>query len=251
MHVPHAGRGIPAAERGRIVLDDEQLAEELRQMTDWHTDRLAHDALARSGVGGVAFVNRRSRLLVDPERFPDDTEPMTALGMGPVYQVTSHLQQLRPPDPDDDRRLLDTWFRPYATAFAALVRETLDVCGRAVIVDVHSYPSRPLPYERDAEAGRPGVCVGTDPFHTPRSLAGAVIAAFDGVQDGVAENTPFTGTYVPLPHWRRTPAVQSVMVEVRRDLYQVEPGGPVHDGYTDLAGRLARLLSRVTADADA
>lgn len=64
VHVPHAGTWIPTAERRDILLDDRQLAVELALMTDWHTDRLALDALVKSGVGATVFVNRASRLLM-------------------------------------------------------------------------------------------------------------------------------------------------------------------------------------------
>ncbi len=180
--------------------------------------------------------------MVDPERFTDDTEPMAAIGMGAVYRVTSDLRPLRYADPGEDQRLLDRWFHPYAAALTAVVDETLAAHGRAVIVDLHSYPSSVLAYELDQNAPRPGVCIGTDPTHTPASLIAAAAKAFAGVTGGVGQNVPFAGTYVPLSHWRRTTEVRSIMIEIRRDLYQSEPGGALHGGFDDIAGRLARFL---------
>ena len=68
-HVPHASLHIPPGERRGILLDDDALAAELLRLTDLHTDRLF--AWIRD-LGGTLFVNRVSRLVVDPERFPDD-----------------------------------------------------------------------------------------------------------------------------------------------------------------------------------
>jgi N-formylglutamate amidohydrolase len=212
-------------------------------MTDWYTDLLAIDAFEQAGVPGTVFANRASRLLVDPERFTDASEPMAAVGMGAVYLVTSQLRTLRQGDTADDARLLNRWFHRYAGALAALVDETVARHDRTVIIDLHSYPSVPLPYEADPTARRPGVCVGTDAYHTPPAVSAATFEAFAGVAGGVAENTPFAGTYVPLPHLRRTKNVASVMVEVRRDLYQAEPGGPPHTGYNVLVQYLAHLLT--------
>jgi N-formylglutamate amidohydrolase len=228
------------------LLDDAELALEIRRITDWHTDRLALDAIELAGVAAAVFVNRVSRLVVDPERLTDDAEPMAAIGMGRVYRVTSQLHPLRYADPTDDQRLIERWFHPYTAAFTRLVDETLCEHGQVTIVDLHSFPSAPLPYEPDPLAPRPGVCIGTDPDHTPPWLAEAAFKAFSGIKGGVAANTPFSGSYVPLPHWRRTRKVKSVMVELRRDLYQQEPGGPLHEGYATVVAGLARLFSALT-----
>jgi N-formylglutamate amidohydrolase len=246
VHIPHAGTIIPPKERGRLLLDDAGLALELRRMTDCHTDRLGLDAIELAGVAAAVFVNQVSRLVVDPERLPDDAEPMAAIGMGRVYLVTSHLHPLRYADPADDKRLLDRWFHPYAEAFARLVDETLCEHGQATVVDVHSFPSEPLPYEPNPLAPRPGVCIGTDPDHTPPWLVEAAFKAFSGLKGGVAANSPFSGSYVPMPHWRRTRKVMSIMIEIRRDLYQQEPGGPLHEGYDSVVAGLARFFTALT-----
>ena len=247
IHVPHSATLIPSEERRAILLDDDELEGELKAITDWYTDRLARDALARSGTSAVIFANRASRLLIDPERFTGDEEPMRKVGMGPVYVSTSDGRPLRVPDPARDLRLLDQWFHPYAEAFTGLVEQTLAAHGRAVIVDLHSFPSVALPYELDQSAVRPSVCIGTDPFHTEPALRQLAYEAFDGLPDGVAENTPFAGTYVPLVHFHTVREVTSVMIEIRRDLYQEEPGGPEHDGYEQVVDRLATFLQAVSA----
>ena len=246
VHVPHAATWIPDGARRDLLLDDAGLDAELALMTDWFTDRLAFDGLAAADAAAAVFANRASRLLVDPERFVGPEEPMLAVGMGAAYLSTSAGRRLRVEDPGRDERLVTRWFHPYATALTALVDTTLAAHGRAVIVDLHSFPSSPLPYELDHSAHRPGICIGTDPFHTPTHLIEAVTEAFAGSGWDIATDTPFAGTYVPLSHLGRTPEVTSVMVEVRRDLYQVEPGGDPHDGYDLVAAHLARLFRSLT-----
>ena len=249
IHVPHAATGIPAYVRRGLGVDDPTVTDILANMTDWYTDRLALDALALSGVPASVFTNGLSRLVVDPERFTGDDEPMQAVGMGPVYHASYDGRPLRPDDPEGDRHLLERYFRPYSAAFADLVDRTLVAVGRAVIVDLHSFPSRPLPYEADQSAPRPGVCVGTDPFHTSVGLRAAAAGRFAALGHGVDEDTPFAGTYVPLHHLHRTGAVTSVMIEVRRDLYQEEPGGPIHDGYRRVVQALGHfLVEAIVAD---
>jgi N-formylglutamate deformylase len=77
IHVPHASTWIP---------------ESVLSMTDRYTDELFDSAAER---GGIALVNRVSRLVCDPERFPDDAnEQMAALGYG--RRVHTRLERSPP-----------------------------------------------------------------------------------------------------------------------------------------------------------
>jgi N-formylglutamate amidohydrolase len=266
LHVPHASREITPAARSTLLVDDEALADELDNLTDAHTDLIAARAAALATPRPWQFVNRWSRLVVDPERFPDDREEMRAVGMGAVYTRGYAGRKLRDADPVRDQEALQTHYRPYADALAALVAERLEATGRAVIIDVHSYPLHALPYELHAAGPRPPVCLGTDDFHTPPALLEAAGAAF--AEFGVGWNTPFAGCYVPLDRYRTDSRVTAVMVELRRDGYMPatppdlpslpglldppglldlpSPPGPPPDGLTALAGALATLVSAVS-----
>lgn len=246
LHVPHAGLAVPPDVRSGIVLDDDGLARELARMTDRHTDVLAWSAVERSAVGAVVVVNVLSRLVVDPERLPDDEEPMAVIGMGAVYRATSDLGVLRDVDPSRDADLRSRYFEPYATAVSDVVDAALAEHGEVTIVDVHSYPSIALPYEREPTQPRPGVCLGTDPFHTPGWLVEAARAAFDGVDGGVDLDVPFAGTYVPLARYGHDPRVGSLMLEIRRDLYMDEDTLELHDGAEDVVARIARFLDQTS-----
>ncbi|MFF4628076.1 N-formylglutamate amidohydrolase [Streptomyces griseorubiginosus] len=240
LHVPHSAREIPAEVRAGIVLDDPALERELDHIVDAHTAELAEEAAGLAGRAPWRFVNRLSRLVVDPERFPDEREEMLAVGMGAVYTRTTGCEPLRPADTDPEP-LVERWFRPYARAMTEAVAERLAAVGRAVVIDVHSYPSAPLPYELHGEGPRPAVCLGTDPFHTPPELVAAARQAFGEV----GLDSPFSGTYVPLEFYGRDPRVSALMVEIRRDTYMTEPGGPAGPGLNRLARALAALVDAV------
>ncbi|WP_255311161.1 N-formylglutamate amidohydrolase, partial [Streptomyces viridosporus] len=120
LHVPHSSREIPAAVRSGIVLDDTGLERELDHITDAHTAELAEAAARAAGLTPWRFVNRLSRLVVDPERFPDEREEMLAVGMGAVYTRTTHKEVLRP-DGYDTGPLIERYFRPYAEAMTRAV----------------------------------------------------------------------------------------------------------------------------------
>jgi N-formylglutamate amidohydrolase len=166
---------------------------------------------------------------------------MRQVGMGAVYTATSHGGRLRADDPVYARSLIAEFFDPYAQALADVVDDRLAATGRAVIIDVHSYPSRALPYELHAADGRPAVCLGTDPVHTPVPLLAAARAAFGECGD-VALNTPFSGCYVPLRHYGSRREVSALMVEIRRDTYLLEPTGPRTAGFAALTGALTALI---------
>lgn len=207
LHVPHAGTLVPRWARAHLLLDDAALAAEIAVLTDHRTDALARAAAERAAVAPWVVVNPVSRFVVDVERFPDDREEMAAAGMGAVYTHGTRGQRLRAGDPAHVEALLAAYFRPWGAAVAGLVD-----AGRTVLLDVHSYPQAPLPYERHADRPRPPVCLGTDPTHTPPWLVAAARAAFADL--GVGLNSPFSGAYVPQG---RTAA--ALMVEIRRDVH--------------------------------
>ncbi|MCX6374284.1 MAG: N-formylglutamate amidohydrolase [Actinobacteria bacterium] len=180
LHVPHSSSEVPADVRLQFLLDDKDLADELRLMTDWHTAEL-FDLPADEAVT-VRFPV--SRLVTDPERFADpEAERMEAVGMGAVYTKTSHGAPLRDKAEAAREReaLLARYYRPHHAVLEAATAAALDAHGRCLIVDCHSFPSRPLPYEFKVSADRwsvihrPAVCIGTDatlPPHAPFSHAG-------------------------------------------------------------------------------
>ncbi len=241
VHVPHAATAIPSDVRTRILLDDDALAAELRAMTDASTDLVAAQAAAAARTRPWSFVNRLSRLVVDPERFTEPgQEEMDSIGMGAVYTATSALGPLRDVDPAHRADLLARFFTPYAEALADLVSARLDAHGRAVVLDVHSYPRDVLPYERHPDASRPAVCLGFDEQHTPDWLRERATDAFSAWETAVDE--PFAGTYVPLPHYGKDLRVASLMVEIRRDQYLDADGLPVVAEVARLGAALAVLV---------
>lgn len=241
VHVPHASRTIPTDVRRDLELDDTALALEVLRLTDHRTDVLAAGTAAH---GATRFVNRRSRLVVDPERFPDEREELAARGMGAVYTRTHHLRPLRTPSPADERALLDRYFHPYATSFAEQVERQLAAHGACTIVDLHSYPTQRLPYELHA-GPRPPLCVGTDPAHTPRWLVDLVVGLARDRGLDPALDTPFAGTYVPLAHHGTDRRVTSVMLELRRDTYLDETTAEPHHGERVVAGFVAAVAQAI------
>ncbi|GAA2650572.1 N-formylglutamate amidohydrolase [Paractinoplanes durhamensis] len=242
LHVPHAARAMTEEAVDSLLITAGELTEELDNLTDAHTDVIAAQAAQAAPIRPWIFENRWSRLVVDPERFLGETEEMETVGMGAVYTHGFARRRLRDDAFVRAEAALRTHYWPYAHALATLVADRINTTGRAVILDVHSYPTTALPYELHGTDPRPPVCLGTDSFHTPPELIEAATEAFGDV----ALNTPFAGCYVPSDRWQTDPRVTSLMIEIRRDGYMTEPGGPPHGGLPHLAASLTTLITAAT-----
>jgi N-formylglutamate deformylase len=223
-HIPHASTHIPGQCRAALLLSDAQLDAELLAMTDHFTDVLFSEFCGEHDQCVVAPV---SRLIVDMERFSDDEqESMAEKGMGVIYTRTAGGRELRQlPSPTERASLLERYYWPHHEALSRAVAAELDRSGRSLILDCHSFPSRPLPYEFDQSPVRPDFCIGTDTFHTPALLIALLQQQLMDLGHSVAVNAPFAGTMVPAEYYQQEPAVISVMLEINRGLYMDESTG--------------------------
>ena len=152
------------------MVTDAELAIELLHMTDRYTDEIFKHAV-RQGDAIVEFPV--SRLVLDPERFvEDDKEAMAARGMGVVYLRRHDGSALRA-DLTQKAALVRDYYEPHHRLLDECVSQHLRTFGRAIIIDCHSFPSVPLPYELVQDQQRPEICIGTDPVHTPEWLSAA------------------------------------------------------------------------------
>ena len=247
VHLPHASQVIPEDVLGSFVILSDAVKAELLLMTDRYTDELfcLPNEIATSIVFPV------SRLVVDPERFIEDAqEPMSAKGMGVVYTRTSDGRRLRKDLPPFLRQeLLNRYYFPHHRRLSQAVEAALEKHGNCLVIDGHSFPSKPLPHEPDQTPKRPGICIGTDEFHTPAWLSELAVAIFREQGFEVDVNRPFGGTIVPEPFFQREPNVFSVMIEVKRSLYMVEQSGRRLPGFQDFTTVLRNALTQLIAKA--
>jgi N-formylglutamate amidohydrolase len=222
LHIPHASRKIPEDVQLTFRPDEAAIERELLVMTDHFTDEIV--AGFRAEVERVIF--GVSRLVVDPERFPDDAnEPMAARGMGATYTRLSSGEPLRVLSATERRRLMETYYYPHHARLENAVEQALTQYDRCLIIDVHSFSSAPLPHEPDQTPWRPEVCIGFDRFHSPFRYDADVLRACREMQFYADINRPFSGSIVPRRYLNADARVRSFMIEVRRDLYMTEETG--------------------------
>ena len=127
--------------------------------------------------------------------------------------------------------------------------ERLARFGRCVILDAHSFPTGQLPTQVGFSAPLE-IGVGTQPGHTSPELQALAEDFFRAHGFTVGVDIPFSGAIVPNRFFGTEPRVQSLMIEVRRDLYMEESTGERHDGFariqavlTEFRAELARFAT--------
>ena len=165
VNIPHSSTYIPPEMKVNFLLNDNDLQKEIVRMTDRYTDEI-FSCVAE--LGGISVVYNYSRLVLDSERFRDDKkEVMVAKGMGVIYTKDSNGRKLRKISENERNTLLQNIYDPYHEAITKEVQELLNNFDECLIIDVHSFPAIPLPYETSQETKRTHICLGTDAYHSP------------------------------------------------------------------------------------
>jgi N-formylglutamate amidohydrolase len=246
VHLPHDSTVIPPADHADFLISASDLCLEQLRLTDWHTA-----ALYAEGVPADSIVRAEvSRLVVDVERFADDRlERCAALGMGATYVRTCDGRPLRTLSPERRAELMARYYWPHHRRLDEAAAERLARFGRCVILDAHSFPTGPLPTQVDFSAPLE-IGVGTQPGHTSPELRALAEDFFRAHGFTVGVDIPFSGAMVPNRFFGAEPRVQSLMIEVRRDLYMDESTGARHGGFariqavlTEFRAELARFAA--------
>ena len=239
IHIPHDSVAIPALERREFLISNHDLHREILRLTDWHTGALYAEGVAADDILRAEV----SRLVVDVERFADDRlERCSLVGMGATYVKTCDGRPLRSLSSARRTELLDRFYWPHHHALDEAAALRLTRFGRCVILDAHSFPTGPLPTQVDFSTP-PEIGIGTQSGHTSLELQALAEAFFRARGFGVGVDIPFSGAIVPNRFFGKEPRVQSLMIEVRRDLYMDEATGERHDGFE-------RIQSLLTAFRD-
>jgi N-formylglutamate deformylase len=244
LNIPHSSREIPADLLNQFVLSEEEIAWELNRMTDSFTDELFF-------YGEVTqIIYPISRLVVDPERFLDDVqEPMSSVGMGVIYARTSAGKILRKVISNEkESELINRFYFPYQEKLTRAVKNELETTKRCLIIDCHSFPAVPLPYEFDKSSDRPDICIGTDKFHTPIWLIEIVEKLLGQSGFKIKKNSPFSGSMVPQTYYQVNENVYSIMLEVNRNLYMDEEKSIKSPDFKEVQGKINKILSFLSTE---
>ena len=173
-------------------------------------------------------------------------EPMSKIGMGVVYSKTSQGATLRDKlTGDEKQRLIDNYYLPHHERLTLAANAELVANQQCLLVDCHSFPSFPLPFYLDKSPDLPDICLGTDDFHTPEWLGQVVDALFRESGFKIKSNSPFSGTMVPLSHYKKNPAVSSILIEINRCLYMDERTGLKNEFFDKTKQEIRTILNKI------
>lgn len=237
-HIPHGSIAIPGKFRQDFMLSDKDLKIEAKTMGDLFADQLYDRIFKRFG----GLKSNISRIVVDMERCENDRqEPMSKVGMGVLYSKTSAGKMMRRVSEQRREQYLEGFFRPYQEALAALVDDCLGKFGVCLILDCHSFPSKPRKYEPDQKKNRPDICFGTDKKHTPPVLKKIFVREAKKRKFSIKFNSPFRGTIVPLPmHGNKQ--VFSILIETNRRLYMDEKNFKKKRDFKNISGIIEKMV---------
>lgn len=227
VHIPHSSQVIPEEFLPAFMISSSEICSELLRMTDHYTDELVDwpDRL----------VFPISRLVCDVERFRDkQKECMSQKGMWVCYTHTSEGKEMKSINEDHEKEILDNYYDPHHKLLAKLVEDRIRVFGRCVIIDVHSFSPRPLPYEPNQNTNRSQICIGTDDYHTPDYLKDFTLRFFSGRGYTTALNKPYSGAITPLGMYSIEPRLSAIMIEMNRSLYMDEETANKAKGFLKL-----------------
>ena len=171
---------------------------------------------------------------------------LRSLRSGAVYTATSSGGCLRARLSAAERRdLMERFYEPHHAAFTAATGAALVAHGTCLILDGHSFPSQPQPFEPDQTPDRPQICIGTDARHTPSWLRDLAVQVFQEAGYSVEVDRPYAGAIVPLAFYGKNTAVHSLMVELNRSLYMDERTGEKLPGFDAFGVVLSGVLEKV------
>ena len=238
LHVPHSSIKIPLKEG--FVSGEDLIFKEILKLTDWYTDDLFYSEKDEMVIAEF------SRIFCDVERFSDDTqEVMAQYGMGVLYEKNDVGNIIRTINPTFRDFVLQNYYWPHHINLSKAVNAQLQSFGKAVIIDCHSYPSKPLFRDLDQRPDRPDFNIGTDLFHTPPYLVELAKAYFKDKGYSLGIDWPYRGSIVPLEHYGKNKNVETIMLEINRAFYLKEPGNEKSENYQEIKNITAGFIKMI------
>lgn len=250
---PHSGRIYP----DELLASTRLSRSALRQSEDCYVDLLFASAPKLGAPLVKALfprayidVNRRDDEL-DPRMFSgaltrraDSKSSRVLAGLGAVPRIVADGKNIyaRKLKPEEAEVRLSACYYPYHKALKALIRQTREQFGVAIVIDCHSMPAiggAPM------RPGEPSVdFVIGDRFGTSAApgLTGLIETFLSQRNYVVTRNTPYAGGHVANSYGRPSNGVHVVQIEINRSLYLNEEKFTRTDGFAEIKLTLEDMI---------
>lgn len=228
---PHSGRAYGAGFLAQSVLG----SQAVRSSEDAFVDLLFAAAPA---YGAPLLAALAPRAYVDLNRGPDELDPAliagvrrrahnprVASGLGVIPRVVANGRQIYRGKLSlaEAHGRISRYWRPYHDQLQALLDESRNRFGEAILIDCHSMPHEALEGVGPPGAARPDIVLG-DRFGSTAAaeITERVEAAFAAAGFRVARNMPFAGAFITEHYGRPARQQHALQIEIDRALYMDE-----------------------------
>ncbi|MCW8841923.1 MAG: N-formylglutamate amidohydrolase [Rhodobacteraceae bacterium] len=253
---PHSACDYPEWFVKRSLLD----AHSIRSSEDAFVDRL-FESVPQHGapflIAGAprAFLDlNRDATELDPALIYGVSRvghnPRVASGLGVIPRVVSNGRAIysgKMPLSEAEARI-ETYWRPYHTQLQALLDESREIFGRAILLDCHSMPHEAVNSVARSGLSRPEVVLG-DRFgvSAETGIVDQVEEIFTKAGLRVARNAPFAGAYVTRHYGRPARKQHAIQIEIDRSLYLDEKRILPNSNYESFKALIDHIISELVA----
>lgn len=254
---PHSGSEYPAEMLARTRLSKNAL----RSSEDAFVDELfssapSHGAPLISAVMPRAWIDlNRSEDELDPALIAgapaSNRSPRINAGLGVIPRVVSESRVIMNGKMTMQQAMtrIEGYHRPYHKTLSALLMETRDQFGYAILFDCHSMPHEALAGSTMVNGARPEIVLG-DRFGASceRWIMEAAMELFSDAGFRVVRNAPFAGGFITQSYGRPSKGIHALQIEIDRSLYMDEASveklvrfASVQRQINEIVRRLARV----------
>lgn len=252
VEVPHAGLMLDPRSMAWLVAPIRAIGRD----ADLHVDRLVSDAPT---LGATLLVANHSRYVCDLNRDTSEVDRLGVMGAtgvgaphGFIWRATSEGQPaLCSPLPRaEHQRRVEEYWSPYHARLEGILAELRAEFGYAVLLSLHSMPSRGKTGSTDAGQLRADIVPGTRGHTTAHP---SVIATTDVVAGrfgwSLRHDHPYRGGYTTGRYGRPTQGFHAIQVEISRGRYLDEQLLDLSAGWREaqsLCSELVLAMARVS-----
>lgn len=246
---PHSGSIYPES----FLARSQQSLKSLRRNEDALIDKLFASV---TNHGAPLLKARFPRCFVDVNRAEDElpqkwlkrNQVATAraeIGLGVIPEIIAEDKPIykRGLKPSIIEARLDMLYRPYHAALVKLIETSKMLFGHAIIIDCHSMPGFSPMGTRRADIIL-GDRYGTSCHSETTDLIHNLFAAHGY---GVTRNYPYAGSHVTSHYGRPEDGVQTIQIEINRDLYLNPDTYEPMRGYKTLSENIDAIINDIVA----